>query len=127
MRYLTLLFISFQVITLQNFKRHIYPSNSNVFSIVDVGEGPENAISCKTDRNPCCRVDRIGQWLYSNYSEIQPKRVEREYYRNRNDNQAIFLNLRNDSSHQYPGIFYCMFPSSDTSNLCISVEIGMHS
>ena len=127
MRHLTLSFISFQVITLQNFKRHMYPSNSNVFSIVDVGEGPENAISCKTDRNPCCRVDRIGQWLYSNYSDIQPKREQREYYRNRNDNQAIFLNLRNDSSHQYSGIFHCIFPSSDTSNLCISVEIGMHS
>ena len=128
MRFLTLYFFSFQVITLQNFKRHIYPSNSNVFSIMDIGEGPENAISCKTDKYPCCKApNNVGEWLYSNYSKVPINRENKEYYRNRNDKQKIVLNLRNDSPHQYPGIFHCMFPSSDTSNLCISVEIGMHS
>ena len=93
---------------------------------MDVGEGPENAISCKTDKYPCCKKpNNAGEWLYSNYSKVLLKRDNKEYYRNRNDKQTIFLHLRNDSSHQYPGIFYCMFPSSDTSNLCISVEIGM--
>ena len=118
---------SFQVITLQSFKSHIYPSNSNVFSITDVGEGPENAISCKTDIFPCCKVPYVnGDWLYSNYSKVPAKRDNKTaYYRNRDENQAIFLHLRNDL-RRYPQIFYCMFPSSSTSNLCISVEIGMH-
>ena len=113
------------MITLQSFKSHIYPSNSNVFSIMDVGEGFENAISCKTDRYPCCKPPNVGEWLYSNYSNVLINNTNGEFYRNRNDNQKIFLHLRMDS-HGYPGIFYCMFPSSDTSNLCISVEIGMH-
>ena len=114
------------MISLQSFKSHIYPSNSNVFSITDVGEGAKNAISCKTDIFPCCKAPHAnGEWLYSNYSKVPINRENKEYYRNRNDKQTIFLHLRKVSSHQYPGIFYCMFPSSDTSNLCISVEIGM--
>ena len=112
------------MITLQSFKSHIYPSNSNVFSIMDVGEGPKNAISCKTDRYPCCKANNIGEWLYSNYSNVTIKSKNEEYYRNRTDNQTIFLHSRN-GPRKYTGIFYCMFPSSNTSNLCISVEIGM--
>ena len=114
------------MISLQSFKSHIYPSNSNVFSITDVGEGAKNAISCKTDIFPCCKAPHVnGEWLYSNYSKVPIKRENKTvYYRNRDENQTVFLHLRNDS-RRYPGIFYCTFPSSNNSNLCISVEIGM--
>jgi len=75
----------FKVVTLQNYKSNVYPSNSNVFSILDVGEGRENAISCRTDKNPCCKSAKIGEWWYSNDTLVPIKNLNRDYYRSRNN------------------------------------------
>ena len=61
------------------FKPDIYPDDSRVFCLEDIGELPKissayrrtelrNVLVCRTDKSPCCATqpNRFGEWRHNN-------------------------------------------------------------
>ena len=86
------------------FKLDIYPDNSRVFSLEDIGELPStssppysstelgNVLVCRTDRSPCCAIqpNRFGEWTHNNMN-VGTRGKNDDYFRTRDDVQHSIL------------------------------------
>ena len=118
------------------FKPDIYPDDSGVFCLADIGELPStssaytstelgNVLVCRTNRTSCCRTNKFGEWTHNDMN-INHRGRNEDYFRTRDDVQQIHLSRRAmySGSHR-TGVFCCVLPdaSSVTQRQC--VEIGM--
>ena len=99
-------------------------SNNSIVQISNVGTD-ELAIRCVTERIPCCKARKSGEWYYPN-GTVVPKRVDYNwiFYRNRNDNGSVNLNRMSDS--YATGTYCCQVPDKncDGLNHTLCVELG---
>lgn len=85
------------------------------------------ALQCITDRRPCCKRDRIGQWYFPSRKLIpilgQGANRAKTFYRNRGDDGTINLNRVDDSVHSPIGRFCCEVSDRNNVNhtLCVNV------
>ena len=98
-----------------------YPQNVTV-SIMDIGEG-DAALACQTDRRPCCRSNRIGEWYFPNGSLVRTEGHGDDFYRNRGDNGTVRLNRRGNSVAYPEGTFRCVVP--DANNISRTIYVGL--
>ena len=121
------------------FKPDIYPDDSRVFSLEDIGELPStssathscaelgNVLVCRTDRSPCCTTqpDRFGYWTHNNM-KIGTRGKNEDYFRTRDNDQQIHLSLRAMYSGTCrTGEFCCVLPDANCVAQMLCVEIGM--
>ena len=102
-----------------------YPNNS-VLSLNDVGDySTSRYILCTTNRSPCCSTppNRFGQWRYPDGSMVPKNADDEDFYRGRGDNQAIYLNRRNNA--QSPtGSFCCELPDNSDVHHTLCLTLG---
>ena len=98
-----------------------YPNNS-ILNIEDIGEG-EHALVCQTNRRPCCRGYRTGEWYYPNGTTVPIRGVGASFYRNRSYEGQVLLNRQNHETDHSAGLFCCVLPDSGGRNhtLCIGL------
>ena len=121
------------------FKPDIYPDDSIVFSLEDIGELPSilaapyssselgNVLVCRTDRSPCCATqpNRFGEWTHNN-TNIGYRGKNEDYFRTRDDDQQIHLSRRAMYSGTHrTGVFCCELPDANSVTQRQCVEIGM--
>ena len=119
------------------FKPDIYPDDSRVFCLSDIGELPEtssppytstelgNVLVCRTNRSPCCRTNKFGEWTHNDMN-ISIKRQPEDYFRTRDDVQQIHLSRRAMySGARRTGEFCCELPDANNVTQRQCVEIGM--
>ena len=121
------------------FKPDIYPDDSRVFCLEDIGELPStssapynstelgNVLVCRTDRSPCCATqpNKFGQWTHNNTNISHRGRID-DYFRTRDDDQQIHLSRRAMySGTRRTGGFCCEFPDANSVTQRQCVEIGM--
>ena len=121
------------------FKPDIYPDDSRVFCLEDIGELPKtssasysstdlgNVLVCRTYRSPCCatQANKVGEWTHNN-TNVRTRGKNDDYFRTRDNVQQIHLSRRAMyNGTRRTGEFCCEFPdaNSDTQKQC--VEIGM--
>ena len=121
------------------FKPDIYPDDSRVFCLEDIGELPStssatyssselgNVLVCRTDRSPCCATspNRFGQWTHNN-TNVKTRGKMDDYFRTRDDVQQIHLSRRTIySGTRRTGEFCCELPDASSVTRMQCVEIGM--
>ena len=90
-----------------------YSHNSSVnFNITDIGEYTYyESLICQTDKRPCCRSNRVGEWHYPNGTRVPIEGTGSDMYRNRDDDGQVRLNRRNNAI--YPlGTYTCIVPDA---------------
>ena len=121
------------------FKPDIYPDDSRMFCLEDIGELPSTSsapysstelgkvLVCRTDRSPCCATPpyRFGEWTHNNMN-ISIRRYNEDYFRTRDDDRQIHLSLRAmHSGTRRTGAFCCELPDASNVTQMQCVEIGM--
>ena len=101
-----------------------YPNNS-ILNIEDIGEY-EYALTCRTDRRPCCGYPyRFGEWYYPNGSRVPISGVGALFYRDRSNEGIVRLNRRNHEADysNSTGLFCCVLPDARyiSHTLCIGL------
>ena len=120
-----------------SFKPDIYPDDSRVFCLEDIGELPKtssppynstelgNVLVCRTNRSPCCRDNKFGEWIHNNKT-IGNRGKPEDYFRSRDDVQQIHLNRRAMyNGSRRTGVFCCELPDANSVTQRQCVEIGM--
>ena len=113
------------------FKPDIYPDGSRVFCLADIGKllstytstELENVLVCRTNRSPCCKTNRFGEWIHNDMN-ISNRGKSEDYFRTRDDVQQIHLSRRAMySGSRRTGVFCCVFPdaSSVTQRQCVAI------
>ena len=84
----------------------------------------ENAVVCKTERRPCCKTAKFGEWYYPNNSMVPRMSEGWLFYRDHTDNGIINLNRVSES--EITGKFCCQVPDKncDDLNHTLCVELG---
>ena len=121
------------------FKPDIYPDDSRVFCLEDIGELPSTSsppynstelgsvLVCRTDKSPCCATqpNRFGEWTHNNMT-IGRRGNNEDYFRTRDNDQQIHLNRRAMTSEsRRTGGFCCELPDAGDVTQMQCVEIGM--
>ena len=78
-------------------------ANGSDVLVTDIGE-TEKALLCITDLVFCCDVNRMGEWLFPNQTQVPIKIRSHGFYRNRGQN-VVRLNRKNGT--QSPTGPYC--------------------
>ena len=90
-----------------------------------------NGLQCITDRMPCCRTDRVGQWFFPEdvgETKMVPwmNNHQTTFYRNRGkaDDGTVNLNRVNTSVMSPLGLFCCEVPdiNNNTQQLCVEIS-----
>ena len=121
------------------FKPDIYPDDSRVFCLEDIGELPKtssashsstelgNVFVCRTDKSPCCgtQPNRVGEWTHNN-TNVRTRGKNDDYFRTRDAVQQIHLSRRAMySDGRRTGELCCEFPDANSDTQMQCVEIGM--
>ncbi len=119
-------------VAIVDFKPNIYPNGSTVISVQDIGElqtdfsNTNEAVACRTDRRPCCKTPRLGDWTYNSGTIIGTRGSSGiDYFRNRDDNQMIYLSLRSSATNPPTGEFCCKIPDSMNVMQTMCIDLGM--
>ena len=111
------------------FKPDIYPDDSRVFCLADIGELPStstelgNVLVCRTNRTPCCKTNKFGEWTHN---DMNISFRGKDYFRTRDDVQQIHLSRRAMYiGNRRTGMFCCVFPDAINVTQRQCVEIGM--
>ncbi len=119
-------------VAIVDFKPNIYPSGSRMISVQDIGEqqtdfsNTNEVVACRTDRSPCCRTPRLGDWIYNNGTIIGTRGNSGiDYFRSRDDNQMIYLSLRSSATNPPTGEFCCVIPDSMNVAQTMCIDLGM--
>ena len=121
-----------------SFKPDIYPDDSRVFCLEDIGELPKtslaysstelgNVLVCRTDGSPCCATppNSVGEWTHNN-TNVRSRGKNDDYFRTRDEVQQIHLSHRAMySDARRTGEFCCEFPDANSVKQMQCVEIGM--
>lgn len=105
-----------------------YTNNNSHIHITEIGRldpnETSNALQCVTERRPCCKKQRIGEWHFPNMSAV-PILAYRpnQFYRNRGDDGTINLNRVSDSIMTPTGLFCCeIFNTNNfTQRFCANI------
>ncbi len=104
-----------------------------MISVQDIGElqtdfsNTNEVLACRTDRSPCCSTEpnRLGDWTYDNGTIIGARKNSGiDYFRSRDDNQMIYLSLRNSATDPPTGEFCCDIPDSMNVTQSACIELG---
>ena len=104
-----------------------------MISVQDIGElqtdfgNTNEVVACRTDRRPCCRTppNRFGDWTYSSGTIIGTRvNSGMDYFRNRDDDQMIYLSLRSSATNPPTGEFCCVTPNSLNVVQTICIDLG---
>ena len=104
--------------------------NNTIISISDIGEtdtesqSKNEGLQCITDKNPCCKIPKFGEWLFPGGSVIPKKSEAKTFYRNRGNNDGtVNLNHFNSSIMSPTGLFCCIVPdfNDDMQSLCVDI------
>ena len=80
---------------------------------------------CRTNRSPCCRTNKFGEWTHNNKTGGNRGKPE-DHYRTRDDVQQIHLSRRAMySGTRRTGVFCCELPDANNVTQRQCVEIGM--
>jgi hypothetical protein len=112
-----------------------YANNSEIliFEIGQVNSEAESdvneALQCVTNKMPCCRSDRIGQWYFPNGMLVSVKGRSQFFYRDRGDNGTVNLNRVSENVMSPTGQFCCVVPDSNGTNqtLCVNIVLELTS
>ena len=113
-----------------------YTNNSEIliFEIGKVNPQAESdvneALQCVTNKKPCCKTARIGQWYFPNGTEVTIQgNTQPFFYRNRGDNGTINLNRISKNVLFPTGQFCCVVPDSNDINqtLCVNIVLELTS
>ena len=85
--------------------------NGSTMSIQLIREGAL-ALICRTTRENCCRINRVGHWYYPNASEVGISTDGISFYRNRSDTGEIFLHKHSSDIPAPTGTYCCVAPDS---------------
>ncbi len=118
-----------------DFKPDIYPSDSRVISVQDIGElrtqvssNTNEVLACRTDRRPCCstKPNRLGDWTYDNGTIIGNRANSGgiDYFRSRDDSQMVYLSLRSSATNPPTGEFCCEIPDSMNVTQTLCIDLG---
>ncbi len=104
-----------------------YVNNSEIL-IFEIGQDNE-ALQCVTNKIPCCRTTRTGQWYYPNGTQVSVKGHSHFFYRDRGNNGTVNLNRFNENITSPTGQFCCVVPDSNDTNqaLCVSIVLELTS
>lgn len=105
----------------------VYANNSAIH-IDEIGNyDTYGAIQCITEKEYCCRSNRLGDWFYPDGTIVKPQYLARDYgdgfYRNRGDERSVILNRFNSSVMSPTGFFCCVVPNSEGINQTLCVYI----
>ena len=89
----------------------VYPNNSVILitEIEQTSTTSNNGLQCITDRKPCCRSARLGEWFFPDGGMVaQISDSPTAYYRNRSDDGTVNLNRLNNDAIMPTGRFCCV-------------------
>ena len=107
-------------------KGEVYANNS-VISITEIEQtdtSANNGLQCITDRRPCCKINRAGEWFFPNGSVVPTQGVATTYYRNRGDDGTVNLNRVNSDVTMPTGEFCCVVTDATDAVQTLCVNIG---
>ena len=84
-------------------------------------------LKCITDKDNCCRTNRLGEWYYPNGSLVPIMEIDSsgsdDFFRNRDDNGSVNLNRVSNNVIDPTGEFCCSVPdaSNVTTNVCATI------
>ena len=91
-------------------------SNNSVILITEIEQTnttSNNGLQCITDRRPCCRVARLGEWFFPDGGMVaQISDSQTTFYRNRGDDGTVNLNRLNNDVMMPTGKFCCVVPDA---------------
>ena len=105
--------------------RNQFIDQNRILNFTEIGEIPDSALQCITDRNPCCRNQpaTLGEWYLPNGALVQGSTSTTQFYRSRGDNGEVFLNRPSDTMSP-AGRFCCEVPDATDNNQTVCVNIG---
>ena len=105
--------------------RGVFITNNSNINIKDIGQSPNSALQCITDRIPCCfsQDPRHGEWYLPNGQLVQGTTSTTAFYRDRGDNGEVSLNRPSDVESPI-GLFCCEVPDATNTNQTLCVNIG---
>ena len=111
----------------------VYLNNSHIL-ITKIGEtntsfsgspNSNNGLQCITDRMPCCRSKRAGEWFFPDGSVVPIKNSSTTaFYRNRGDDGTVSLNQLNSDVMMPTGRFCCVVSDATSTNLTVCSNVG---
>ena len=104
----------------------IIANNSNIH-IRNIGQSPNGALQCITDKISCCFSPgyRFGEWyLPYRAALVQGTTSTTAFYRSRGDNGKVSLNRPSDVMSPN-GLFCCEVPDATGTNQILCVNIGI--
>lgn len=92
--------------------------------ITDVGEGPDAALICRTNKSGCCNEypSRQGEWILPNGTLIAHNTSSEDFYTSRGP-QQVLLHRRNNAM-QPLGEYCCIVDTSTTANATICINMS---
>ena len=104
--------------------KEIVYTNNSIISINEIREN-KTALKCMTDKDNCCRSNRLGEWYYPNGSSV-PIGTHGggvNFFRNRDDHGSVNLNRVSNNVIDPTGEFCCSIPdaSNITMNVCATI------
>ena len=84
-------------------------ANGSDVLITDIGEA-EKALLCVTDLASCCDVNRTGEWLFPDRTQVPIKKDSNGFYRVRGSH-VVRLNRKNRTQSPI-GLYCCQVPDA---------------
>ena len=116
----------------------VHPNNTAIM-ISEIGEtdisanppaNSNNGLQCVTDRIPCCRISRTGEWYFPGSGGTVPTFGSNPttFYRNRGDDGTVNLNRLNNDVMMPTGQFCCVVPdATDVNQMACAIISESHS
>ena len=109
--------------------RDVKYANNSTISISEIGRTRSEALQCITDKSPCCRSQKLGEWLFPNGTKVPIEGHDSDgnaattFFRNRYNGK---VNLNRVNSHvTYPtGRFCCEVPDAINNNQTVCAIIS---
>ena len=108
--------------------------NNSVILITEIGEtntmpSQNDGLQCITDRRPCCKGQRIGEWYFPNGTKVPIQgsgaNSAEAFYRNRGLNDGtVYLNRVSTDIMSPTGLFCCVVPDANNVSQSLCANIG---
>ena len=105
--------------------REIEYTNNSIISINEIGKN-ENALKCITDKDNCCRSNRLGEWYYPN-DLLVPMGMGGggvDFFRNRDNLGSVNLNRVRDNITSPTGEYCCNVSDASDVSQYVCANIG---
>ena len=83
-----------------------------------------NGLQCITDRRPCCKSSRAGEWFFPDGGMVPVQGTATTFYRNRGDDGTVNLNRLSSDVMMPTGSFCCVVPDATGVDQTVCANIG---